>query len=108
MRLPYTEFTVGGKTYMLRLPALSAARFEERTGMSVYGAVGGCDKVSNAAELLYSLIESVKPEFTKQDTFALIDEYIAEGGTLLSLNEVIAKALGNSGFFAEASPAPAN
>ena len=92
---------------MLRLTALSAARFEERTGMSVYKAVECCDRVGVAAELLYALIESVKPEFTKQETFALIDEYIGEGGTLLSLNEVIAAALGNSGFFAKASPAPA-
>ena len=33
--LPYTELTAGDRTYLLRLTALSAARLEERLGMSV-------------------------------------------------------------------------
>ena len=33
--LPYTELPAGDRTYLLRLTALSAARLEERLGMSV-------------------------------------------------------------------------
>ncbi len=104
LRMPYTELTVGGTVYMLRLTALSAARLEERIGMSVYKAVEEADKVSVAAELLYALIEGLRPEFTKRDVFGVIDSFIGEGGTLPALNAVIAEALRNSGFFGEASP----
>lgn len=106
LKLPYTELDMGGKIYMLRLTALSAARLEERLGMSVYKAVEHSDEVRIIAELLYALIEGLRPEFTKQDTFDLIDDYISSGGTLASLNGKIAAALEASGFFGQASPAP--
>ncbi|MBQ9383548.1 MAG: hypothetical protein IJT87_04875 [Ruminiclostridium sp.] len=108
LRMPYTELTVGGTVYMLRLTALSAARLEERIGMSVYKAVENADKVSVAAELLYALIEGLRPEFTKRETFEVIDGFIGEGGTLPELGIVIAGALRNSGFFGEASPRQAS
>ena len=60
------------------------------------------------AELIYALVEGLRPEFTKQDAYALIDDFISEGGTYLTLNGVIAEALKNSGFFGEASAARQN
>ena len=108
VRLPYTELTVAGKIYLLRLSALSAARLEERLGMSVYKAAERSDEIKIVAEFLYSLIESLKPEFTKQDAYSLIDDYISEGGTVASLNKIIAAALDNSGFFGQASPERGN
>ena len=102
-KLPYTELEVGGKVFLLRLTALSAVRLEERLGMSVYDAVERTGEMKIVSELLYALIEGLRPEFTKQDAYSLIDDFISEGGTLLSLNGVIAKALGVSGFFGEAS-----
>lgn len=104
-KLPYTELGVGGKIYLLRLTALSAVRLEERLGMSVYKAIGQTDEMRIISELVYALIEGMRPEFTKQDAYALIDDYISEGGTLTSLNEKIAEALGASGFFGQASQA---
>lgn len=101
-RLPYTELTVGNKVYMLRLTALSAVRLEERLGMSVYRALEQTDEVKIVAELLYALVEGLKPEFTKQDTYALIDDIISEGGSLAAINTAIAEALKVSGFFGEA------
>ncbi len=106
LKLPYTELEAGGKTYLLRLTALSAARLEERLGMSVYKALERADEVRIMAELLYALIEGLRPEFTKQDTFAVIDDHISSGGTLASLNNIIAKALEISGFFGQAPAAP--
>lgn len=105
-KLPYTELEAGGKIYLLRLTALSAVRLEERLGMSVYKALERADEVKIEAELLYALIEGLRPEFTKQETFTVIDDYISGGGTLASLNSVIAKALEMSGFFGQASAAP--
>lgn len=105
LRLPYKELNAGGKIYLLRLTALSAARLEERLGMSVYKAVERTDEVKIIAELLYALIEGLKPEFTRQETFEVIDDYISGGGTLASLNGEIAEALDISGFFRQASPA---
>ena len=102
-KLPYTELEAGGKTYLLRLTALSAARLEERLGMSVYKALERADEVKIAAEILYALIEGLRPEFTKQETFTVMDDYISAGGTLASLNNEIAKALEVSGFFGQAS-----
>ncbi len=103
VRLPYTELTVAGKIYLLRLTALSAARLEERLGMSVYKAVGRIDEMKILSELLYALIESMRPEFSRQEAYTLIDDYISEGGSVASLGSVIAAALGNSGFFGQAS-----
>ena len=101
--LPYTELSVGGRVYMLRLTALSAVRLEERLGMSVYKAVEKTDEMKIISELLYALIEGLRPEFTRQDVYSLIDDYISGGGTIVSLNNAIAEALRISGFFAEAS-----
>ena len=102
-RLPYTELSVGGKIYLLRLTALSAVRLEERLGMSVYKAAERSDEMKIISELIYALTEGMKPEFTRQDAYALIDDYISEGGTLASLNRIIADALRASGFFGLAS-----
>lgn len=106
--LPYTELSAGGKRYLLRLTALSAVRLEERIGMSVYNALVRTDEVKIISELVFALIEGLKPEFTKQDAYAVIDDYISEGGTLVSLNKEIAEALKRSGFFAADIPAPQN
>ncbi len=103
-RKPYRELEAGGRTYLLRLTALSAVRLEERLGMSVYKAVERSDEVKVIAELLYALIEGLKPEFTRQDTYAVIDDYLESGGTLASLNREIGEALEISGFFGQASP----
>ena len=105
LRLPYMELEAGGKTYRLRLTALSAARLEERLGMSVYGALERADELRIEAELLYALIEGMRPEFTRQETFSVIDDYIVDGGTLASLSGEIAKALELSGFFGRAPAA---
>ena len=105
-KLPYKELEAGGRSYLLRLTAMSAVRLEERLGMSVYKAIERTDEVKIIAELLYALIEGLKPEFTRQETFDVIDDYIAEGGSLAALNKEIAEALEISGFFGQASPAP--
>ncbi|MGN0657905.1 MAG: hypothetical protein ACI4KR_14045 [Ruminiclostridium sp.] len=102
--LPFTELEVGGKTYMLRLTALAALRLEERLGCSVYAAIKRTEEIKITIELLYSLIESLRPEFKRSDACEVFDEYINEGGTVASLNGVIAKALKSSGFFGGASP----
>ncbi len=106
LKLPYTELEAGGKTYLLRLTALSAARLEERLGMSVYKALERADEVKIGAELLYALIEGLRPEFSRQDTYTVIDDYISGGGTFASLNGEIAKALEISGFFGQAPAVP--
>ena len=106
--LPYTELSVGEKIYLLRLTALSAVRLEERLGMSVYGAAEHIDEMKVMSEFIFALVEGYRPEFTKQDTYALIDDYISEGGDLRTLAEKIAEALRISGFFGGASGAREN
>lgn len=100
---PFTELNAGGKTYLLRLTALSAVRLEERLGMSVYKAIEHTDEVRTVTEILYALIESLRPEFVKNDVYGVYDDFISGGGTLNELNGIIAEALGNSGFFGQAS-----
>jgi len=104
--LPYAELNAGGKIYLLRLTALSAVRLEERLGMSVYEAVGKTDEMKIISELLYALIEGLKPEFSLRDAYSVIDEYVSGGGTLRSLVNVIAEALKISGFFGQDTGAP--
>jgi len=97
--LPFTDFTAGGKKYMLRLTALSAVRLEERLGCSVYEGAKRLSEVTVATEFLFALIESLRPEITRGEVYAIFDEFISEGGSLRKLNEIIARALGASGFF---------
>ena len=104
--LPYTELTAGDRTYLLRLTALSAARLEERLGMSVYRAAEHMDEIRTVAEFVYALIEGLRPEFARSEAYAVIDDFISAGGTLAQLNEHIAQALRVSGFFGAASEAP--
>ncbi len=108
-RLPYTDFSVGGKNYMLRLTAKSAVRLEERLGCSVYEGAKRLTEMRVVMEFLFALIESLSPEITKNSVYLLYDEFVTEGGTLRGLNAVIAEALERSGFFdggAERAPQP--
>ena len=50
--LPFTDFTAGGKNYMLRLTALSAVRLEERLGCSVYEGAKRLSEVTVATKFL--------------------------------------------------------
>lgn len=104
--LPYTDFTVNGKNYMLRLTARSAVRLEERLGCSIYEGAKRLTEMKIVTEFLFALIESLSPEITKNAVYLLYDEYITEGGTLRRLNEIIAEALGRSGFFDEGAGVP--
>ena len=106
--LPYTELEAGGKIYLLRLTARSAVRLEERLGMSVYSAAAKTDEMKIVSEMLYALIEGLKPEFTRSDTYTVIDEYISGGGSLGSLVNEIAEALRIAGFFGKDPAAPKN
>ena len=106
--LPYTELAAGDRTYLLRLTALSAARLEERLGMSVYRAAEHMDEIRTVAEFVYAMIEGLRPEFTRSEAYTVIDDFISAGGTLAQLNERIAEALKISGFFGAASGAPEN
>ncbi|MBQ3842138.1 MAG: hypothetical protein II820_05565 [Ruminiclostridium sp.] len=103
--LPYTELTAGDRTYLLRLTALSAARLEERLGMSVYKAAERMDEIKIVSEFVYALIEGLRPEFTRNEAYTVIDDFISAGGTLAQLNGYIAAALEISGFFGQASTA---
>lgn len=99
MNLPYTDFNVNGKNYMLRLTAFSAVKLEERLGCSIYEGVKRLSEVRVAAEFLFALIEGLRPEITRGEVYTIFDEYISEGGTLRGLNGIIARALEASGFF---------
>lgn len=104
--LPYADFTVNGRNYMLRLTAKSAVRLEERLGCSIYEGAKRLTEMKVVIEFLFALIESLSPETTKESVYLIYDEYVTEGGTLRSLNELIALALGRSGFFDEGEKAP--
>lgn len=97
--LPYTDFTVNGRSYMLRLTAFSAVKLEERLGCSIYEGAKRLSEIKVAVEFLFALIEGLRPEVTRGEVYTVFDDYISEGGTLRGLNGVIAKALEASGFF---------
>ena len=97
--LPFTDLTVGGKNYMLRLTALSAVKLEERLGCSIYEGAKRLSEVTAATEFLFALIVSLRPEITRSEVYSIFDEFISEGGSLRKLNSIIAQALGASGFF---------
>lgn len=97
--LPYTDFTVNGRSYMLRLTAFSAVKLEERLGCSIYEGAKRLSEIKVAVEFLFALIEGFRPEITRSEVYTVFDDYISEGGTLRGLNGVIAKALEASGFF---------
>lgn len=97
--LPYTDFTVNGRSYMLRLTAFSAVKLEERLGCSIYEGAKRLSEIKVAVEFLFALIEGLRPEITRGEVYTVFDDYISEGGTLRGLNGVIAKALEASGFF---------
>ncbi len=97
--LPFTDFTAGGKNYMLRLTALSAVRLEERLGCSIYEGAKRLSEIKVVTEFLFALIESLRPEITRGEVYSIFDDFISEGGSLRRLNGIIAQALGASGFF---------
>ncbi len=98
-RIPFYTFTVGEKSYMLRLTAGAAVRLEERLGCSVYEGMKRLDEITVAMEFLYAVVESLSPEITRNGVYMLFDEYITQGGTLKKLNGIIAEVMECSGFF---------
>lgn len=98
-KIPFYTLEVGGKNYMLRLTAGAAVRLEERLDCSVYEGLSRLSEIRVATEFLYSLIESLTPEITKNKVYMIFDEYISEGGSLKKLNGIIVKAMERSGFF---------
>lgn len=99
MNLPYTDFTVNERNYMLRLTAFSAVKLEERLGCSIYEGAKRLSEIKVAVEFLFALIEGLRPEITRGEVYSIFDEYISEGGTLRGLNAIMARALEASGFF---------
>lgn len=78
--LPYVDFTVNGKNYMLRLTAKSAVRLEERLGCSVYEGAKRLTEMRVVTEFLFALIESLSPEITREHVYLIYDEYVTGEG----------------------------
>lgn len=98
-KIPFYTLTIGGKSYMLRLTAGAAVRLEERLGCSVYEGMKRLDEVKTVTEFLLALIEGFMPDITREGVYMLFDDYISEGGSLRSLNNIIADTMERSGFF---------
>lgn len=98
-KLPFVTLETGGKSYMLRLTALSAIELEKSLSCSVYGGMERLSELKVVIEFLYALLKSFDPDITRSTVCMIYDDYISEGGSLRKMNNIIEKALDCSGFF---------
>jgi hypothetical protein len=124
----YKEFTVGDKTYKLRLSARRCVEVEKKLGKSILSVLmdmapdgmtadGGSDisqiknvslpLVGDIVTILHGSLQKFQHEITLDDTYDIYDNYIDAGGSYLDFFEILNGVLEVSGFLPKKAEAEA-
>lgn len=103
----YTTFTVGGIDYKLRLTAKACVDLEKKLGSSplnVFATIasdGTMPELGNMIAILHASLQPLQHKITLDEAYAIYDNYVDEGNTLMDLVPVILEVFKVSGFFKE-------
>jgi hypothetical protein len=102
MRKPYVTLTVCGSEYQLKITTAYAVKLEEQLGTDLLSGTDKLGELSTLSKYYYAALvarnDSIK---TIEDVYQLIDDYLADGGTLEELQGLTLDILVVSGILTE-------
>lgn len=99
----YKEFTVGDRTYKLRLTNKGIENVEKAIGYNPLQMFMGIDndilpKVSDMITVLHQALQPYEHGISRNDTFEIFDAFIADGHTMWDLIPVLIDVFREAGF----------
>lgn len=99
---PYETIKVNGKEYPLKITTANAVRLEEELGTDVLSGMEKLAEIKTLAKYYFYAAVSQNDDINKiEDIYSLIDDYIAEGGTIDKLQRLVMDILLVSGILTE-------
>lgn len=100
----YYDFTVGDKTYKLRLNTRNTVALEKSLGcnpLAIFGKGDTIPTVSAMVAILHASLQQYQHGITLNDTYDLFDKYLDEGNTSTDFIPVIVEIYKVSGIIKE-------
>lgn len=100
----YTEVTIKGSEYKLRIDSRACVALEKKLGKSpldvfVAAQNGSLPKLAEVIAILHASLQKYHHGITEDKTYDLYDEYIEDGGTFTDLIPIVLDVFMVSGFF---------
>ena len=109
----HTEFTVGNRTYKLRLTTSGVVQLEKKLGYNPLQMFMGIDndvlpKLGDMLTVLHQMLQPYNHGITFEETCEIYDAYIEEGHVIWDLMPVFIAAFMDSGFLPKEDAEPKN
>ena len=107
----YTVLNVGDKEYKCRLTAKACVDLERKLGQNPLNIFTEIQKsnelptVEDMIMILHASLQAMEHNISLDDTYAIYDEFVDEGNSLLELIPIIIEIFKVSGFFKEVNKA---
>ena len=102
----YTEITINGETYKLRLNTRTSIQLEKSLGYNPLNLLmqmedGTMPKLSDVIIVLQAMLQSYHHGFTIDKTMDLFDDYVAEGKSMFDLLPIFIGVFKQSGYISD-------
>lgn len=110
----YHTFTVGGKEYKGRLSAKNCVELEKKLGtnpLNIFMEIaqkGQMPNIETIVVMLHASLQQFNHGMSLDDTYALYDEFVDEGKTLMDLIPILLEIFKVSGLMPEEEKEPKN
>jgi hypothetical protein len=99
----FTEITIGGVDYKLRLTTRASIAIEKALGynpMNVFIAMedGSMPKLGDMVIILHGMLQPLNHGITLEKTYDLFDTYAAEGHSMFDLVNIFVEVFQESGY----------
>ena len=104
----FTEFTVGDRTYKLRLTTQGVISLEKTLGVNPLQIFMGIDddvlpKMTDLITILHQMLQPYEHGIRLAEVYEIYDAYIEDGHTMWDLVEVLINAFMDAGFLPKAN-----
>lgn len=102
----YTEITINGETYKLRLNTRTSIQLEKSLGYNPLNLLmqmedGTMPKLSDVIIVLQAMLQYFHHGFTIDKTMDLFDDYVAEGKSMFDLLPIFIEVFKQSGYISD-------
>lgn len=102
----YTELTIGGETFKLRLNTRTSIQLEKALGYNPINLLmsmeqGKMPKLTDIVIVLQSMLQCFHHGYNMEKTMDLFDSYVDEGKGMFDLLPVFIEVFKNSGYISE-------
>jgi hypothetical protein len=101
--VPYTTLKIGEKEYKLRLSTMDAVELENKLGKNplavIQGAENNLPKLIDVIFMLHFCLQKYQHGIKLEDTYAIYDDFVDNGGTYPEMLAALVDAFEVSGYF---------